>query len=100
MPSQILAGGGTGGLIFSTMIRALLNPVGGRWTLRIYAAVNLIVGLPVAWAVPRSRLAGASSAGGSDRRNTHISRALAAKATFLFSAVAAFLQVSIQFLVN
>ncbi|KAK0706027.1 major facilitator superfamily domain-containing protein [Lasiosphaeria miniovina] len=86
------AGGGTGGLIFSPVIRALLSSVGGRWTLRIYAAFNLVAGLPIAWAVPKSRFAAASTAEGPERRNTHVSRALASRATFIFSAVAAFLQ--------
>ncbi|KAI1770093.1 major facilitator superfamily domain-containing protein [Hypoxylon cercidicola] len=88
----ILAGGGAGGLIFSPVIRALLSSVGGRWTLRIYALFNLVAGLPTAWAVPRSRFAGASTAEGPERRNTHVSRALATQATFILSAVAAFLQ--------
>ncbi|KAI1857745.1 uncharacterized protein JN550_013081 [Neoarthrinium moseri] len=88
----ILAGGGAGGLIFSPVIRALLTSVGGRWTLRIYAVFNLVAGLPVAWAVPRSRFTGVSTIEGPGRRDTHVSRALASRATFLFSAVAAFLQ--------
>ncbi|KAI1380606.1 major facilitator superfamily domain-containing protein [Hypoxylon crocopeplum] len=88
----ILAGGGAGGLIFSPVIRALLSSVGGRWTLRIYAVFNLIAGLPIAWAVPKSRFAGVSPAGGPGRRDTHVSRALASRPTFLFSVVAAFLQ--------
>ncbi|KAK8038301.1 monocarboxylate transporter [Apiospora phragmitis] len=33
----------------SPVIRALLSSLGGRWTLRIYAAFNLVAGLPVAW---------------------------------------------------
>lgn len=95
---QILAGGGTGGLIFSPIIRALLSAVGGRWTLRIYAAINLVIGLPIAWAVPRSRFAGVPSANADEpeRRNTHVSRELAARPTFIFSVIAAFLQVSLQ----
>jgi MFS family permease len=88
----MLAGGGTGGLIFSPVIRALLSSVGGRWTLRIYALFNLIAGLPIAWAVPRSRFAAVSTADGPERRDTHVSRALAMRWTFVFSAVAAFLQ--------
>ncbi|RYP67053.1 hypothetical protein DL770_008695 [Monosporascus sp. CRB-9-2] len=88
----ILAGGGTGGLIFSPVIRVLLSFVGGRWTLRIYAVFNLIAGLPIAWAVPRSRFAAVSTAEGPERRNTHVSRSLASRPTFLFSAAAAFLQ--------
>ncbi|KAH6657701.1 major facilitator superfamily domain-containing protein [Truncatella angustata] len=88
----ILAGGGAGGLIFGPVIRALLSAVGGRWTLRIYALFNLIAGLPIAWTVPRSRFAAVSTAEGPERRGTHVSRSLALKPTFLFSAVAAFLQ--------
>ncbi|KAK5653737.1 hypothetical protein OQA88_7893 [Cercophora sp. LCS_1] len=88
----ILAGGGTGGLILSPVIRTLLSTVGGRWTLRIYALINLVAGLPIAWAVPKSRFAAVSSADGPERRNTHVSRELASRATFLFSAAAAFLQ--------
>ncbi|KAB5518919.1 major facilitator superfamily domain-containing protein [Coniochaeta sp. 2T2.1] len=88
----MLAGGGTGGLILSPVIRTLLSSVGGRWTLRIYAVFNLVAGLPIAWAVPRSRFAPVSTADGPERPNTHVSRALALKPTFLFSAIAAFLQ--------
>ncbi|KAL9613214.1 MAG: hypothetical protein Q9167_002230 [Letrouitia subvulpina] len=92
----ILAGGGTGGLILSPVIRALLSSVGGRWTLRLYAGFNLIAGLPIAWAVPRSHFAAGSTVEGPERRNTHVSRALASRPTFIFSAVAAFLQVCAQ----
>ncbi|KAL2137553.1 hypothetical protein VTI28DRAFT_9116 [Corynascus sepedonium] len=116
----ILAGGGAGGLVFSPAIRALLSAIGGRWTLKLYALFNLIAGLPIAWTVPRSRFAGAvvttasssssssssSSAempeeqareneGDDSRRrrfDTHVSRALASRPTFLLSAAAAFLQ--------
>ncbi|PYH97585.1 MFS general substrate transporter [Aspergillus ellipticus CBS 707.79] len=88
----ILAGGGMGGLVLSPVIRALLSSVGGRWTLRIYAAFSLIAGLPIAWAVPRSRLVAASTAEGPERPKTHVSRELASRSTFIFSVVAAFLQ--------
>ncbi|KAL8930841.1 MAG: hypothetical protein Q9208_000382 [Pyrenodesmia sp. 3 TL-2023] len=66
--------------------------VGGRWTLRILAGVNLLVGLPTAWAVPRSNFAASSTIGSQERRDTQVSRALASRPTFLFSAVAAALQ--------
>ncbi|KAI1327750.1 major facilitator superfamily domain-containing protein [Xylariaceae sp. FL0255] len=85
----ILAGGGAGGLISSPVIRALLSSIGGHWTLRVVAVFYLIAGLPTAWAVPRSRFAGHSSEG---QRATHVSRSLAVHPTFIFSAVAAFLQ--------
>ncbi|KAH9908457.1 major facilitator superfamily domain-containing protein [Xylariomycetidae sp. FL2044] len=88
----ILAGGGIGGLAFSPVIRALLTSVGGRWTLRILAAFDLIAGLPVAWAVPRSRFRAISTTSGPERETTHVSRALALTPTFLLSSVAAFLQ--------
>ena len=78
------------------MLRALLSSVGGRWTLRLYAAFNLIAGLPTAWAVPRSQFSASSIVEGPERRNTHVSRDLASRPTFLFSAVAAFLQVCTQ----
>ncbi|RWA10318.1 hypothetical protein EKO27_g4776 [Xylaria grammica] len=88
----ILAGGGAGGLIFSPVIRALLSSVGARWTLRIFALFYAISGLPIAWSVPRSPVAGVSTTDGPERRVTHVSRSLASNPVFLFSAVAAFLQ--------
>ncbi|GAP83564.1 putative monocarboxylate transporter protein [Rosellinia necatrix] len=88
----ILAGGGAGGLILSPVIRALLSSIGGRWTLRALAISYLVAGLPIAWAVPRSRFAGVSSACMPERRETHVSRSLASRPTFIFSVVAAFLQ--------
>ncbi|KAI0405667.1 major facilitator superfamily domain-containing protein [Xylaria palmicola] len=88
----ILAGGGAGGLIFSPLIRALLSSVGGRWTLRIFALIYAVAGLPVAWSVPRSPLARVSTPDRHERRDTHVSRSLASRPTFIFSAVAAFLQ--------
>jgi MFS family permease len=95
-PVQILAGGGTGGLILSPVIRSLLTSLGGRRTLRIYALFNLLAGIPIAWAVPRSRFTPHSGTPSEsplgDRPNTHVSGALASRPTFLLSAVAAFLQ--------
>ncbi|KAK4186976.1 major facilitator superfamily domain-containing protein [Podospora australis] len=100
----MLAGGGVGGLILSPVFRALLTHLGGRWTLRIYAIYNLVAGLPTAWAVPRSRFASTVSSSSSasspsrneegerGRPNTHVSRRLASRATFILSAIAAFLQ--------
>ncbi|KAJ3575208.1 hypothetical protein NPX13_g4110 [Xylaria arbuscula] len=88
----ILAGGGAGGLIFSPVIRALLSSVGGRWTLRILSLVYIVTGLPIAWSVPRSPFASSSPTARRERRDTHVSRSLAMRPVFIFSAVAAFLQ--------
>ncbi|KAI0508968.1 major facilitator superfamily domain-containing protein [Xylaria bambusicola] len=88
----ILAGGGAGGLIFSPVIRALLSSVGGRWTLRIFALFYVVTGLPIAWSVPRSPFASSAPTTRADRRDTHVSRSLAARPVFIFSAIAAFLQ--------
>ncbi|KAK0631413.1 major facilitator superfamily domain-containing protein [Immersiella caudata] len=90
----ILAGGGLGALILAPVIRTLLSSVGGRWTLRIYTPPS--ASSPVflsPWAVPQSRLSSISSPDQEpERRKTHVSRTLALRAAFLFSAIAAFLQ--------
>ena len=98
----ILAGGGIGGVAFSTAFRVLLSSVGGAWTLRIWALIVLLVGVPVAWAVPRSRYPAMppSSADieeselgpNAGRRLTHLPRSLLKEPTLLLSAGAAFLQ--------
>lgn len=113
----ILSGGGVGSLILSPVVRALLSAVGGRWTLRFLAALSVVVGTPVAWAVPPSRfpVTGGASGGNSDnsgnsgeitdseqrpatepvrvaRRRTHISAALLVTPAFLLSVTAAFCQ--------
>ncbi|CAK7225194.1 hypothetical protein SCUCBS95973_005779 [Sporothrix curviconia] len=112
----ILSGGGVGSLVLSPVVRALLSAVGGRWTLRFLAALSVVVGTPVAWAVPPSRfpVLGATHANAnadvnadSDseqppanatniavvaRRRTHISTALLVTPAFLLSVAAAFCQ--------
>lgn len=116
----ILSGGGVGSLVLSPVVRALLSVVGGRWTLRFLAALSLVVGTPVAWAVPPSRfpVTGGSNGAGSDansgensgentdseqrpaanesgrvaRRRSHISTALLVTPAFLLSVTAAFCQ--------
>ncbi len=82
----ILSGGGVGSLVLATAVRALLSAVGGRWTLRVIAAIDLAVGLPVAWAVPGSRFPATA------RRRTHVSAALLATPAFGLSVAAAFCQ--------
>ena len=108
----ILSGGGVGSVVLTPAVRALLSAVGGRWTLRSLAALDLVVGLPVAWAVPPSRFpsvvaseadnsAGTAGTAGTEaaassrvvaRRRTHISAALLTSPAFLLSVVAAFCQ--------
>ncbi|CAJ2504138.1 Uu.00g115320.m01.CDS01 [Anthostomella pinea] len=78
--------------LYSHQSSELLSSLGGRWTLRIFAGFYVVAGLPIAWTVPRSRFAGVSTAEGPERRKIHVSRDLASKPTFIFSAVAAFLQ--------
>lgn len=80
----ILSGAGIGGLVFSPVIRALLEGVGPRWTLRALALIVLVISTPiVAFAYP-SRFIG--------RRPTHIDMKLALKPAFLLSVGAGFLQ--------
>ncbi|CAK7226342.1 hypothetical protein SEUCBS140593_006210 [Sporothrix eucalyptigena] len=107
----VLSGGGVGSLILSPVVRALLSAVGGRWTLRFLAALSVVIGTPVAWAVPPSRFPvsgmqnnNASADSDSEqppanatnvvvaRRRTHISAALLVTPAFLLSIAAAFCQ--------
>ncbi|KAH6640874.1 major facilitator superfamily domain-containing protein [Chaetomium tenue] len=96
-------GGGAGGLVLSPAFSALLNTIGGRRTLQIYAIFNLIAGLPIAWSVPRSRFAGTGTPTtnpnntnpqpiATSRPSTHLTRPLSTHPTLLLSALAAFLQ--------
>jgi MFS family permease len=80
----VLSGAGMGGLIMAPAIRALITAVGGRWTLRCLAFVNLLISLPIAVTASPSRYVG--------RRRTHLDLKLALKPSFLFSVAAAFLQ--------
>lgn len=93
----MLSGGGLGSLVLSPALRALLSALGGRWTLRLMAAAYVVLGVPVAWAVPRSRFVVDPSASTSTptqtlRRRTHVSAALVATPAFLLSTAAAFCQ--------
>lgn len=80
----ILSGAGIGGLLFSPLIRALLENVGPRWTLRVLSLIVLITSLPIAILVHPSRFVG--------RRPTHIDMKLARTPAFLLSVGAGFLQ--------
>lgn len=80
----VLSGAGMGGLIMAPAIRALITAVGGRWTLRCLAFLNLLISLPIAVTASPSRYVG--------RRRTNLDLNLALKPSFLFSVAAAFLQ--------
>jgi MFS family permease len=114
----ILAGGGVGGLVLSPVLRALLSSVGGPWTLRILAALYVLIGTPEAWNVSPSLfpavtpesprvssehndtipLGGLERTGSRPqqalmpRRRTHIPLKLAMTPIFLLSSGAAFTQ--------
>ncbi|KAK3941006.1 monocarboxylate transporter [Diplogelasinospora grovesii] len=88
----ILSGGGVGGLVLSPALRSLLSTLGAAWTLRVLAGLSLVVGLPVALAVPPSRFPTSQTGTTVARRRTHIQRSLLSQPAFLLSAVAAFTQ--------
>ncbi|EAQ86556.1 predicted protein [Chaetomium globosum CBS 148.51] len=110
--ASILAGGGAGGLVLSPAFSTLLNSLGGRRTLQIYALFNLVAGLPIAWSVPRSRFANIGTPTpnpdpdpttntntnsqpihvDTSRPSTHLPFPLFTTPTLLLSAAAAFLQ--------
>jgi MFS family permease len=79
----ILSGTGVGGLTFSPSFQALLNRFGPRSTLCFLSLLNIVISLPIALSAAPSRFL--------HRRPTHIDLVTARKATFLFSAGAAFL---------
>ena len=85
----ILSAAGIGGLGYSLVIRALLDRVGGRWTLRIMSLENLVVGLPAAMAALPSR--------GSGSRPTFVNWRIAKKPAFVLQALAAMLQAAGNF---
>ena len=85
----ILSAAGVGGLGYSLVIRALLDKVGGRWTLRILSLENLIVGFPAALAARPSR--------GGGSRPVFVNWRIARKPTFVLQASAAMLQAAGNF---
>ena len=82
----VLSGSGIGAVIFTLIIRELIDAVGLRWTLRALGLINLLVSLPIAITAPPSRCA--------NQRPTHVNLKLALKPAFLFSVGAALLQSS------
>jgi len=71
----VLAGSGVGGLVMAPVLHVLLTRVGVRWSLRIFGLWNLLVCVPVAYAVRRPP---------GYRNATRVSLNLAKQGTFLF----------------
>lgn len=86
---MILSAAGLGGVAFSLALRALLDRVGGRWTLRIMSLESLIVSLPTALMALPSRSA--------QSRPTLVNWRIARKPAFILQALAALLQASGNF---
>ena len=85
----ILSAAGVGGLVYSLAIRALLDRVGARWTLRVMSLENLLVAVPIAVTAKPSRTM--------KRRPTFVDWQIAKKPAFLFQASAALLQAAGNF---
>jgi MFS family permease len=86
----IMSAGGVGGLVFSLSIRALLDAVGVRWTLRAMAFENLLVSVPSALYARKSRTIGALE-------GSLVSLKIAKKPAFFLQATAALLQAAGNF---
>ncbi|KAJ7731423.1 major facilitator superfamily domain-containing protein [Mycena maculata] len=84
----ILSGAGIGGLVMAPVLQLLLDRYGIRSALRILAAWNFAVGVPVACAVRRRAGFGPTAHGTS----TRVNMALVKRGTFLYQAMGAFLQ--------
>ncbi len=85
----ILSAAGVGGLVYSLAIRALLDRVGARWTLRVMSLENLVIGLPIAMVALPSR--------STERRPTFVNWRIARKPAFVLQALAAMLQAAGNF---
>ena len=85
----ILSAGGVGGLVYSLAMRALLDRVGARWTLRVMGLENLVIGLPIAMVALPSR--------STERRPTFVDWRIARKPAFVLQALAAMLQAAGNF---
>ncbi|KAJ7809159.1 MFS general substrate transporter [Mycena leptocephala] len=84
----ILSGAGFGGLVMAPVLQSLLDRYGVRTALRILAAWNFAVGVPVACVVRRRT--GFDRAANNAR--TRINMALVKRGTFLYQALGALLQ--------
>ena len=85
----ILSAAGVGGVFFSLIVRALLDAIGARWTLRIMFLQNLALSLAIAIAALPSRSI--------ERRPTLVNWRIARKPAFVLQALAALLQASGNF---
>lgn len=85
----ILSAAGLGGLVYSLVLRVLLDRVGARWTLRIMSLENLVIALPVAMAALPSR--------STISRPTFVNWRIARKPAFVLQALAALLQAAGNF---
>ncbi|KAJ7136335.1 MFS general substrate transporter [Mycena crocata] len=85
----ILAGSGVGGLVMAPVLRVLLDHYGIRGALRILAAWNFAVGVPVSCVIRRRT---PFDPGANRAHNTRINMALVKRGTFLYQALGAFLQ--------
>ncbi|KAJ7191323.1 major facilitator superfamily domain-containing protein [Mycena pura] len=84
----ILSGAGVGGLVMAPVLQVLLDRYGVHTALRILAAWNFAIGLPVA-AVVRRRGAFNRSA---DAARTRVNMALVKRRTFVYQALGALFQ--------
>ncbi|KAM0806104.1 monocarboxylate transporter [Usnea florida] len=86
----ILSAAGLGGVAFSLTIRALLDRVGARWTLRALSLENFLVSLSTALTALPSRSANTP-------RPTLVNWTIARKPAFILQTLAALLQASGNF---
>ncbi|KAF9498832.1 monocarboxylate transporter [Pleurotus eryngii] len=81
----ILAGSGVGGLVIAPVLQVLLDKYGVQWALRILGIWNLVIGLPVSCVVKHRP-------GFGTRGRTRLNLRLVTSSTFIYQALAAFLQ--------
>ncbi|KAJ7451254.1 monocarboxylate transporter [Mycena galericulata] len=88
----ILSGAGIGGLVMAPVLQVLLDRYGVRTALRILAAWNFAVGVPVSCVIPRRAGFERERISTGTGANTHINMALVKRGTFVYQAIGAFLQ--------
>ncbi|KAJ7164269.1 monocarboxylate transporter [Mycena filopes] len=83
----VLAGSGVGGLVMAPVLQVLLDRYGVRTALRIFAAWNFAVGVPVSCVIRRC-----VSFDRANTATTRINMSLVKRGTFLYQALGALLQ--------